>query len=148
MKMKMKIIIIMKNNNHNEIQNKINFIEVCSGAGGLSSGFIKCGFNPILLNDNNKQCIETLKNNHKGVNIFNGNMTDIDLTKYKNIDILAGGVPCQSFSLAGNREGLEDDRGKLMLYFIKMIEIIKPKLFIIFNNKSFIIEKCKRSCFS
>ena len=40
------------------------FIEVCAGAGGLSKGFIDNGFTPVLLNDNNKYCIETLKQNH------------------------------------------------------------------------------------
>ena len=50
------------------ITNDINlfdktFIEVCSGAGGFSRGFVERGFKPILLNDNNKQCVQTLKNN-------------------------------------------------------------------------------------
>jgi site-specific DNA-cytosine methylase len=39
----------------------MEFIELCSGGGGLSKGFIQCGFKPILLNDIDKYCIETLK---------------------------------------------------------------------------------------
>lgn len=113
------------------------FIEVCAGAGGLSSGFIECGFTPLLLNDTDKYCIETLKINHPDANIYKGNMEDINLDEYKNrdIDVLMGGVPCQSFSQAGKRKGITDDRGKLILHFIKMIDILNPKIFIIENVK-------------
>lgn len=119
---------------------KYNFIEVCAGAGGLSKGFIDIGFDAILLNDMDKHCIETLRLNHPNVPLFKGSMMDINLDKYKNknIDILMGGVPCQSFSQAGKREGIKDDRGKLILHFIKMINIINPKIFIIENVKGLI----------
>lgn len=43
---------------------KNNFIELCSGAGGLSSGLIKAGFVPELLVDNDKDCVNTIKLNH------------------------------------------------------------------------------------
>jgi len=111
------------------------FIEVCAGAGGLSKGFIDIGFKPILLNDNDKHCVETLKLNHPDTYIYKGSMVDIDLEKYKNldIDILMGGVPCQSFSQAGKRRGILDDRGHLIIHFIKMIQVIKPKIFLIEN---------------
>ncbi len=129
----------MNQMNEPEINNNVikpyTFIEVCAGAGGLSKGFIDNGFNPLLLNDNNKYCIDTLKLNHHDINIINGSMEDIDLEKYKdiNLDILMGGVPCQSFSQAGLRKGITDDRGKLILHFIKMISILNPKVFIIEN---------------
>jgi len=116
---------------------KYTFIEVCAGAGGLSNGFIDNNFEAVLLNDIDKYCIETLKLNHSNVNIFQGSMTDINLEEYikMNIDILMGGVPCQSFSQAGKRKGIDDDRGKLILQFIKMIDILNPKIFIIENVK-------------
>lgn len=112
---------------------QLTFIEVCAGAGGLSKGFIDAGFTPLLLNDTNKYCIETLRMNHPEVNIIKGSMLDLDLSKYDKVDVLMGGVPCQSFSQAGKREGIEDDRGKLILHFIKMISIINPNVFIIEN---------------
>ena len=118
------------NNNHN----KHNFIEVCAGCGGLSSGFMNEGFHPIFLNEIDKYCCETLKLNHSNTEIMQKSMEEIDLDKYKsvNIDILMGGVPCQSFSQIGKRKGLDDDRGNLMLSFINMISILKPKVFLIF----------------
>tara|TARA_Y100000780_G_C13695839_1_gene422061 strand:+ start:19665 stop:20225 length:561 start_codon:yes stop_codon:yes gene_type:complete len=113
------------------------FIEVCSGCGGLSYGFMKQKFTPLLLNDNNKYCVETLKLNHPNSNIFSKSMLDINLDdlKDKSVDLLMGGVPCQSFSQAGQRKGIDDNRGKLILYFIKMIKEIKPKVFLIENVK-------------
>ena len=118
-----------------ESSDAITFIEVCSGAGGLSKGFIDSGFKPLLLNDTDKYCVETLKMNHPEANIIKGSMVDLDLEKYKDkkIDVLMGGVPCQSFSQAGKREGIKDDRGKLILHFIKMINILTPNVFIIEN---------------
>lgn len=114
---------------------QLTFIEVCAGAGGLSKGFIDSGFKALLLNDIDKYCVETLKMNHPEINIIKGSMTDLDLEKYKDIkiDVLMGGVPCQSFSQAGKRKGMTDARGKLILYFIKMISILNPNVFIIEN---------------
>jgi DNA (cytosine-5)-methyltransferase 1 len=112
------------------------FIEVCAGCGGLSSGLMKSGFTPLLLNDNNADCYKTLKKNHPGSNIILGSMEDIDYTNYiDKVDLLTGGVPCQSFSQAGMRKGFEDPRGNLMFKFINIINIIRPKVFMIENVK-------------
>ena len=62
-------------------KHKFTFIEVCAGAGGLSKGFIDNGFHPILLNDTDKYCTQTLKLNHPEDDIFKGSMVDIDLEK-------------------------------------------------------------------
>jgi DNA (cytosine-5)-methyltransferase 1 len=116
--------------------NKPTFIEVCAGCGGLSSGLIKAGFTPLLLNDNNKDCCATLKRNHPDTNIILSSMDKIDYIPYINkVDLLAGGVPCQSFSQAGLRKGLEDPRGDLMFKFIEILNLIKPKIFMIENVK-------------
>jgi len=121
------------------MSNKLNFIEVCAGCGGLSLGLIKAGFNPILLNDNNKDCCKTLKFNHPDVNVICSSMDKIDFTEYINkIDLFVGGVPCQSFSHAGLRKGLEDPRGLLMMKFIDILNLIKPKVFMIENVKGFL----------
>ena len=58
----------------------MNFVEVCSGAGGLSSGLEKSGLKPILLNDIDKNCCNTLRENHPNVEIFEGSFTVIDYT--------------------------------------------------------------------
>jgi len=118
---------------------KYTFIEVCAGGGGLSSGLIKAGFTPLLLNDNNKDCCRTLKKNHNNVNVICSSMDQLQLTEYiGRVDLLAGGVPCQSFSQAGLRKGLDDPRGQLMVCFANMIHTIKPKIFMIENVKGLI----------
>lgn len=115
---------------------KPTFIEVCAGGGGLSCGLMKAGFAPLLLNDNNKDCCETLKKNHPGIKVECASMDTLKLDEYiGKVDLLTGGVPCQSFSQAGKRKGLEDPRGELMLKFADMISIIKPKIFMIENVK-------------
>lgn len=116
--------------------NTYNFLEVCAGAGGLSTGLIKSGFMPLLLIDNDKNCCKTLKKNHEKINIKNECFTKIDYTEFINkIDLLCGGIPCQSFSYAGKRKGLDDNRGKLIFNFIELINKIKPKIFLIENVK-------------
>jgi len=131
--------LIMKttiDNNDNNDNNKYTFIEVCAGAGGLSSGLMKCGFIPILLNDNNNDCCKTLKYNHPDANIICASMDKIDYSQFINkVDLLTGGVPCQSFSQAGLRKGLEDPRGDLMIKFIEILNLIQPKIFMIENVK-------------
>lgn len=133
-------------NNNNREQNQGNniktFIEVCAGAGGLSSGLIKAGFKPLLLNDNNKDCCKTLEKNHTefpDCKIVCDSLINLDLQSYKGIvDLLTGGVPCQSYSTAGERKGLDDPRGDLMLKFVKLVETVEPKIFMIENVKGLI----------
>ncbi len=117
-------------------QQSPTFIEVCAGCGGLSTGFINAGFTPLLINELEKTFCETLKKNHPGVAIKQGSMNDLDLKPYKGkVDILQGGVPCQAFSHAGERRGLEDPRGKLIVQFNKLINDCEPKMFLIENVK-------------
>lgn len=116
-----------------------NFIEVCAGSGGLSSGLIKAGFKPLLLNDINKDCCKTLSLNHKDTNIICCPLEELKLDEYiDKVDLLVGGVPCQSFSYAGLKKGIEDPRGELIFKFIDIIHKIKPKIFMIENVKGLV----------
>jgi DNA (cytosine-5)-methyltransferase 1 len=112
------------------------FIEVCAGCGGLSSGFMNAGFRPLMINELEKTFCKTLRKNHVGVNIKEGSMLDLDLSSYKGkVDILQGGVPCQAFSQAGERKGLEDPRGQLIVHFNKLINDCEPRMFLVENVK-------------
>lgn len=119
-----------------EENGKYTFIEVCAGGGGLSAGLMHAGCTPLLLNDFNPDCCKTLKQNHPNVNVVGGSMDEIDYTPYiGRVDLLTGGVPCQSFSQAGLRKGLDDPRGDLMMKFIDILYVVKPKMFMIENVK-------------
>lgn len=111
----------------------MKFIEVCGGIGGLSQGFINAGFEPEFINEIDSRCCETLRVNHPNVRIVQEDMTKLDLEEYKGIDVLMGGVPCQSFSQAGKRKGLADPRGNLILEFANIVETLTPKVFLIEN---------------
>lgn len=119
-----------------------SFIEVCAGAGGLSTGLMKSGFSPVLLNDNNKDCCETLRKNKADTCIMHCSMEDLKVDQYiNNLDLLIGGVPCQSFSQAGLRKGVDDPRGLIMIKFIDMICKLQPKIFVIENVKGLMTHK-------
>ena len=111
------------------------FIEVCSGAGGLSTGLIQAGLQPLLLNEIDKHSCNTLRKNYPNTHIVEGSMTVLDLSKYAGCDLLAGGVPCQAFSQARLRKGLNDPRGKLIVEFKRLVNECKPKVFFVENMK-------------
>lgn len=116
-----------------------SFIEVCSGCGGLSTGLIDAGFQPLLLNEINKTFCQTLKANHPGVPVENCDMLKLNLTKYKGkVDLLTGGVPCQAYSQAGERKGLEDPRGQLIVEFNRLVNECEPKVLMVENVKGLI----------
>lgn len=120
-------------------QNSLKFIEVCAGAGGLSSGFIEAGFTPLVLNEVDKVFCETLRINHPGVSILCQDMRELHITDYRGqVDILMGGVPCQAFSQAGLRKGLEDPRGQLMLEMNRLVLECEPRMILIENVKGLV----------
>ena len=110
------------------------FIEVCSGCGGLSTGFMNMGWNAILLNEIIPVFSSTLKKNHPGVKVETKDMQQLNLSEYVGkVDILMGGVPCQSYSHSGHRLGLEDPRGKLILDFNRLVQQVSPKILMVEN---------------
>jgi len=113
-----------------------SFIEVCAGCGGLSKGFMDAGFQPLLINEIDKTACETLRKNHPGHRdrIFQGSMTELSLERHSP-DVLMGGVPCQAFSHAGERKGLDDPRGRLIVEFNRLVNECRPKLLLVENVK-------------
>lgn len=118
-------------------------IELFAGAGGLALGVEKAGFNSIGLVEFNKDACNTLKLNRPNWNVICddiANISDKNLEKLFNIkkgdlDLLSGGAPCQSFSYAGKRLGLEDARGTLFYHYAIFLEKLQPKMFIFENVK-------------
>ena len=121
----------------------LKVIELFAGAGGLALGLEKAGFETIGLVEFDKSAAETLKYNRPNWNVIHDDIANIssqDLEAYFNIkkgelDLLSGGAPCQSFSYAGKRLGLEDTRGTLFYHYALFLEKLQPKMFLFENVK-------------
>lgn len=137
-------IIEIINNKDIEVKNKnYKSIELFAGAGGLALGIEKAGFDTIGLIEIDKDASDTLKCNRPEWRVINediANISSLDLKEYFNVsdgelDLLSGGAPCQSFSYAGKRLGLEDARGTLFYHYAKFLEKLQPKMFLFENVK-------------
>jgi DNA (cytosine-5)-methyltransferase 1 len=128
-----------KSNNIKE--KKLKALELFAGAGGLALGIEKAGFDTIGLVEIDKDASDTLKYNRPNWKVINDDISNIsclDLQDYfglnsGELDLLSGGAPCQSFSYAGKRLGLEDARGTLFYHYAKFLEQLQPKMFIFEN---------------
>lgn len=137
-------IIEIINNKDIEVKKKnYKSIELFAGAGGLALGIEKAGFDTIGLIEIDKDASDTLKCNRPEWRVINediANISSLDLKEYFNVsdgelDLLSGGAPCQSFSYAGKRLGLEDARGTLFYHYAKFLEKLQPKMFLFENVK-------------
>jgi DNA (cytosine-5)-methyltransferase 1 len=123
----------------------IKIVSLFSGAGGLDIGFKKAGYNVIWANDNDPSIYKTYTSNHSHTLFCR---EDIRLLKAHDIpdcDGIIGGPPCQSWSIAGNQKGLEDDRGKLFLEFIRIVNEKQPAFFVAENVKGIMSVKHKEA---
>lgn len=109
----------------------IKVVSLFSGGGGLDLGFISAGYEVIWAIDNNSNAVSTYKTNI-GDHIICKDINQIDIDTIPHADVVIGGPPCQSFSLAGNRN-VEDERGQLVWKYIHIIESIEPKAFVFEN---------------
>lgn len=120
----------------------IEVVSLFSGGGGLDLGFIKAGYEIIWAVDNNKNAVETYKRNI-GNHIELADIANLHASLIPQADVVIGGPPCQSFSLAGNRH-TEDKRGQLVWRYIHIIEHLKPKAFVFENVTGLLSAKNKK----
>lgn len=117
-----------------------NVLDLFCGAGGLSLGFDMAGYNIVGGIDFNKEAIDTHKLNFKEGFHFCGDITTLDdetiLKQFEGrVDVIIGGPPCQGFSTANmwQKDHEEDERNKLFYQFIRFVELLKPKAFVMEN---------------
>lgn len=126
---------IMKQQKKN---NNLTFIDLFSGAGGLLRGFMDAGYQPIFSVEMWQPAIETHNKNYPNVPVIASDIRTIgndELEKYKNkVDVIVGGPPCQGFSTIGKRL-VKDPRNELVFEFIRFVDTIKPKAFLMENVK-------------
>jgi len=107
----------------------LKYLSVCSGIEAATVAWHSLGWDAAGFSEIEKFPSEVLKHHYPTVTNFG------DMTKYKEwnlgtIELLVGGTPCQSFSVAGLRKGLEDPRGNLMLTYCGLLDKFKPKWFV------------------
>ncbi len=117
-------------------------VELFAGAGGLALGLEQAGFSEQALVEIDKYAAETLRKNRPGWNVLEKDIIQVAEEGIKNylpedieIDFVSGGYPCQSFSYAGHKLGLEDVRGTMFYYFAQIVGELNPKVFLAENVK-------------
>ena len=129
--------------NKSKNKKKPTTIELFAGAGGLALGMEQAGFDTLSLIEIDKDASDTLRYNRPNWNVICDDISNIsclDLEEYFGIkkgelDLLSGGAPCQSFSYAGKRLGLEDARGTLFYHYAMFLDKLQPKMFLFENVK-------------
>lgn len=128
----------------------MKFIDLFAGAGGLSCGLEMAGFQAILANELVEQYAETYKKNNPGVKVVVGDVRQVcELNLKQNLslqagelDLLAGGPPCQGFSVNAPIRTLDDERNHLFRDFLRVASVLQPKAILI-ENVTGIIQLCK-----
>lgn len=117
-------------------------VELFAGAGGLALGLELAGFKAQGLVEIDKYAAQTLRYNRANWNVIEDDIVKVSEAGIKNylpkdclIDFVSGGYPCQAFSYAGHKLGLDDVRGTMFFYFAKIIKDLYPKVFLAENVK-------------
>ena len=118
-------------------------VDLFCGAGGLSLGFVQEGFKISLANDIEACCIDTYSHNHPETprkHIVQGDINQVieniqELLRFKDVDCVVGGPPCQGFSMANRQRLIDDPRNSLYKSYVKVVSIVRPKFFIMENVK-------------
>ncbi len=127
---------------------KLKAISLFSGAMGLDLGIEKAGIDIRLCVEMNKQAASTIRNN-TNIPVIDRDITSIPTAEIldvagltpADVDLVVGGPPCQAFSTAGARRGLDDFRGNVIIQYLRVVSEIKPKYFILENVRGILSAK-------
>ena len=131
----------LKQNSYSRYADNRDVISLFSGAMGLDIGLGKAGLNVVIGQDFDASCVKTMRaNGHK---VLGGDIREIQPQQLLDMTglsvgepfLICGGPPCQPFSTAGKRLGINDPRGSLFMGFIRMIDYIRPRFFVMENVK-------------
>jgi DNA (cytosine-5)-methyltransferase 1 len=115
--------------NKSLLPKKYGVIELFAGAGGLAIGLEKAGLKCAVLNEIDPWACNTLRRNRPKWHVLEGDVKDFSFKDYKDeVDVVTGGFPCQAFSYAGKKLGLNDTRGTLFYEFARVVKEVKPAI--------------------
>lgn len=112
--------------------NQLTSLEMCAGAGGQALGLEQAGFDHEVLVELESPACATLRLNRPSWNVVEGDLRTFDGSKYKGVDLVAGGVPCPPFSKAGKQLGASDERD-LFPEAIRLVDECRPQAVMLEN---------------
>jgi len=121
-------------------KSKPTVLEICAGAGGQALGLERAGFKCIAAVEIDKHAVATLRLNRPQWNVIHGDVSTFDATPYRGVDLLAGGVPCPPFTVAGKQLGPDDERD-LFPEAIRLIRQCRPRAVLLENVAGFAEKK-------
>lgn len=115
---------------------ELTVVEICAGAGGQSLGLELAGFKHVAAIDIDRDSCETLRANRPRWHVIQGDIRLINGRPYRGVDLLAGGVPCPPFSIAGKQLGDRDERD-LFPEALRLTKEIRPRAVLLENVRGF-----------
>jgi len=112
---------------------ELQIVSLFSGAGGLDLGFEKAGFHTIWANEYDATIRPTFQHNFPDTTLDGRSITDISPEEIPDSIGIIGGPPCQSWSEAGAKRGIDDRRGQLFYDYIRILKVKQPKFFLVEN---------------
>ncbi|WP_435168484.1 DNA cytosine methyltransferase [Paenibacillus glycanilyticus] len=122
-----------------QLKQKPTVLSMFCGCGGLDLGFHQNGYDVVWANDINEDACLTYEQNLGTV--VRGNIEDLEMPNIEDLDVLLSGFPCQSFSNAGNRKGINEKRGNLYKFTLKYIKELRPKVVVMENVRGLLSTK-------
>lgn len=120
----------------------LSVLEICAGAGGQSLGLEAAGFSHAAAIDLDPYACQTLTGNRPGWRVLESDVAEIDGREFKGVDLIAGGVPCPPFSVAGKQLGELDERD-LFPQVLRLVREADPPAVLIENVPGFASERFK-----
>lgn len=117
------------------IENSVSSLEICAGGGGQALGLEQAGFGHEGLVEIERDCCDTLRLNRPEWQVFHKDLRDFvhnDAESFRGIELLAGGLPCPPFSIAGKQLGARDERN-LFPVTLDLVDITRPRAVMIEN---------------
>lgn len=120
--------------------NGFTVAELFCGGGLMGVGLKTSGFNIVWANDFDKNAVKAYRHN-LGDHVIHADITTIDPRDIPDVDVIAGGPPCQDYSVAGKGKGEKGERGRLVFAYLDIIKAKRPKAFLFENVKGLVGKK-------